>query len=1011
MKKIIAMLLLMAISLSILPVYSSETVTESRQTGFLKAIGVLEKGFSENSEITKGEFTKRVVNLLYPDADFSNLNPNGAFFDVTSDTMHGAYIRAAKNLGIVNGGANNMFHPESKLTTTDAIVIACNALGYSLYAKDMGGYPTGYLTVGVNKGLTKGELLKEDKADGKFVAKLLYNMLFLFPATVENISVDGIKISENRISVLETVYNIKKYDAVLTDNGITSVDGVSIMDEERCTFLDSKTGAVISAYSDSSSIGNHLGCRMDVYILYNEEKGRSEIVNYVLSESCEEYLINADRVVKFDESGIEYEEEKNSSKTTRISFKNSFPPVILNGVLYAGYDLNSIVPEDGFLRVPVNGGAVSLVEIISFNVYGNKINSTARNIVVDTFDLEEGYINCRLSPANSLKIEENDIVKIIDIKDNGLNYLKKDEILSVAQSYEKVNGNTVYLLFPGVEKLEGSISGTAPSDKTVTVGDKDYEVSDSLLNIKKSFFTNIKYNEPASFYMDVTGKIAYTSSNITATKNYVYILASAVRTTDSKTLRVKVLDKEGGITDYAAGAKIKIDGVEYTDHDRAYSALNIGAGGSIYTQGAKKPAILTLNSKGEIRAIDTDKPNMNGGSDINIYSTHSHIKYSNEEVNDKDTLKAGYRNPRVGYVNKGNSYTVDGRFYLNSDTVIFTVPEIDMYGLDKWSNYASMEYAQYKKTPVENVVKMYEGTVSDEYYRIYDLASINPLIAYDIQGYDIDPDTGYAGLVVLRGRNDVHWYGKVSYAASYPMSIFLRTAQVYDEELDRELTKVYYTVDGKTESSALIDKENTFSAFKYLLDGATASENKFSGTAVSPLKQGDVIRIIANDGRISHIERVFKSENLFHTLSSTNYAYIEPTPYNTTLFPFDERTVYSAFTMNYMITTGYVRNVSGSTVKLMLGKQKVDTIDPATPSTYTEQFYDVSNVTPVLITLKVDSSDPTKVIEATDVRQGNISDIITTDEVSQDTDKASLVIIKSTSYNVQTMYIINREVI
>ena len=86
MKKIIAMLLLMAISLSILPVYSSETVTESRQTSFLKAIGVLEKGFSENSEITKGEFTKRVVNLLYPDADFSNLNPNGAFLDVTSDS-------------------------------------------------------------------------------------------------------------------------------------------------------------------------------------------------------------------------------------------------------------------------------------------------------------------------------------------------------------------------------------------------------------------------------------------------------------------------------------------------------------------------------------------------------------------------------------------------------------------------------------------------------------------------------------------------------------------------------------------------------------------------------------------------------------------------------------------------------------------------------------------------------------------------------------------------------------
>lgn len=1009
MKKITALFIIISLFFSMTTVYAKEQGGESKEISFLKTVGVLEQTFKEDGEITKGEFTKRVVNLLYPDVDFGSLDTDGSFFDVDAKTKNGAYIKAAKSLGIVNGNADNLFYPESIISSTDAIVIACNALGYSYYASDLGGYPSGYLAIAVNKGLLKGGLSVSQKADGQFVAKLLYNMLFLFPVKVDNISVDGVQISENRINVLETVYNIKKYDVILTDNGITSVNGISSSDSERCIFTSSKDGSEISAYTLSSTIVNHLGSRMDVYIYYNERNGRSEIINYALNSSCYEYVINADKIVKFDVSGIEFYEDENEIKTTKISFKNTLPPVILNGVLFAGYDIKTIVPSDGFIRVPVNGTDVSLVEVISFNVYDNTKTGKARNIVVDTFDLEEGYINCRLTPSNSLKISDDDTVKIINFNKNGISYLKKDIVISVAQSYEKVNGGYIYLLILSDEIKEGAISGSSSSDKKITVDAKDYEVSDNLLNVKKSFFNNIKYGENATFYLDATGKIAYTSSNVTQTKNYAYILAAAVRTSSEKELHLKVLLKDGEIADYTCSQKLKIDGVSYTDQDLAYSALLSGAGGSSYTQSIKKPVILSLDTKGKVKSIDSDKPNTASGNDINIYSTHSHIKYSNEETLNSETLKAGYRNPRIGSVNIGNSYTVDGRFYINSDTVIFSVPEIDMYGLDKWSSYASMEYAQYKKTPVESQVKMYEGIISDEYYRIYDLASLKSTIAYDIQGYDIDPDTGYAGLVVLRGRNDVYWYGKVPYSATYPMSVFLRTAEVYDEELDRKLTKVYYTTDGKTESSALIDKENTFSAFKFLLDGATASENKFNSTAISPLKEGDIIRVIATDGRIEHIERVFKSENFFHSLSSTNYPYIEATPYNLTLFPFDERTIYTAFTLNYMITAGYVRNVSGQTVKLMLGKTKVDSIDPTAPSTFTEQFYDASTVTPVLITVKTDSNDPNKVIKVLDIKEGNISDIVTTDEAQGDTLKSSLVVIKSSAYNVQTMYIINRE--
>ena len=1006
MKRLIALILVIIVTLSFVPVYAQDTKSESNETQFLKTVGVLEAGFSENSKITKGEFTKRIVNLLYPDVDFSALNAEGAFNDVNESTKDASYIKAAKDLGIVNGNTSNMFYADSNISSVDAVVIACNALGYSIYAKELGGYPTGYMTVASNNQLTKG-LSYMDEIDGLYMAKLLYNVLFLFPAKIESISVDGITISENRINVLETVYNIKKYDAILWDNGVSSVDGVSLGDEERCVFLISSDNTYISAYTGSTDISGHLGSRMNVYIFYDELKGRSEIIKYTIHSVSEEYMINADRIIKFDENGIEFEKEGNSGKTEKISFKNSLPPVLLNGVIYAGYDINALIPDDGFIRVPVNGGDIPLVEIISFNIYANGVKGKARNIVADTLDMEEGYINCRLSPENSLKFEENDTLRYISVGENNLSYLKEGAIVSVAQSYEKVNGGYLYLLAVCNDKVNGAVTGTSVADKKITVGNEELEVSDSILKVKSGFISNIKFNEDAVFYLDSTGKIAYSSSNIRAIKNYAYILASAVRTSADKTLYIKLLDKEGIVDEYIAADKIKINNTDYTDMDRAYTALTKCAAGSSYTQSIKKPVIVTFNSAGKIREIDTDTPNISGSTDINIYSTHSHIKYSNEEISDNNALKAGYRSPRANIVNKGKSYSIDGRFYMNSDTVIFSVPEIDMYGLDVWTDYASNQYGYYKKTPVEKIVKEYEGSIEDKYYRLYDLASFDDRKCYDIQGYDIDPDTGYAGLVVLRGRNDVYWYGKVPYTSGYPMAVFLNKAEAYDEEFDRMVTKVYYTTDGKNKLSATIDTENTLKIYKYLLDGSTASENGF-GINVPALKKGDIVRIITQDGRISHIERVVKADNLFKAFSSIGYPYVEPNPY-TNVFPFDERTSYNSISGNYVVAAGYVRSQSQGNLNVMLGKNTVDSVDTSAPLTYTEQIYNVAAVKPIVITVSVDKNDYNKVKEITKVEQGDYTDIVTTSETGGNTDKASLVIIKSTNYNVETVFIINRE--
>ena len=67
MKRIISILLLLSLLFGMVTVYAENKTEECEETSFLKTIGVLENNFKESMEITKGEFTKRVVSLLYPD--------------------------------------------------------------------------------------------------------------------------------------------------------------------------------------------------------------------------------------------------------------------------------------------------------------------------------------------------------------------------------------------------------------------------------------------------------------------------------------------------------------------------------------------------------------------------------------------------------------------------------------------------------------------------------------------------------------------------------------------------------------------------------------------------------------------------------------------------------------------------------------------------------------------------------------------------------------------------------
>lgn len=998
MKRIVSLVLVMCMITFSPCVFAEQEAKEEKycdEAAFLENLGITGKGFANVEAVTRGDFVKIVVNLLYPDMVFESTK---AFADVDASHKNSAYISAAKSLGIVKGNSNSSFYPDREITVNEAVAVAVNAVGYTLQAEAYGGYPTGYLMCARLNRLTVGTELSSS-ADGVFVSKLLYNMLFMCPNDVESIDSDGIRLTESRENLLERVYGIKKYDGILWDNGITSLSGEENSDTERCVI--NCNGNYIAAFIGKTDIYNHLGNRLNVFIKYNEQSGKSEVVNYSLNRNSDEYIINADRIISINEKGIEYEETRDSEKTNKISFGNEYPVAVLNGVIFGGYTFDKLVPENGFVRVAINSGKASCIEVISFKK--EVTDSVTANIITDSFSKEDGYINCRLSPANTLNFETSDTVRfILNDKITDFSEIGKNTVISVARSEKKKNGGYIYFLAASDETVTGVVESASEDDKTLTVNGNIYEVSDNLLSVKKGFIKNMSFENEITFCMDIMGNIAYAPVGAFAAKNYAFLINSKVKSTYESVLLIKLLTKDGEVKTYENASKIQIDGKEYTDMTKAQEKLVERPEGSRNKADSGRAVIVEFDSEGRIRKIDTDTPNLPNTGEINLYSSHSHIRYSNEEVELKEALKAGYRNPRIGYMHLGKNYTVDARFYINSDTVILAVPGIDMYGLDVWPQYASNNASQYKLTPEEKIVKDYELPIEDKYYRLYDLSSFNSLYAYDIQGYDIDPDTGFAGLVVLRGRTDVYWYGKVPYTNNYPMSVFLRKSEYYDSEMDKNVTRIYYTSDGYTESSATIDTDITYSVYKYMIEGSRASENPY-GADVPALKCGDIIRVVAKDGKIGHLERVFKIDELNSSVASKGYPLIGYAPYSKstiyTTIPYDERNGYAQFTGNYIISVGYIRNASSGNINLMAGKSTVADTNPSDPMTYAEHNYNIGGMIP--ITISINNGE-------TKVRKGDISDIRTVDSVNGDLSEASVVIVKSTAFAPDSVIIVNR---
>ena len=983
----------------------------SMEAGFLKSIGVIDGSFDLTASKTRGEFTKLLALMMFPHVDFSTAgNYEGIpFADVPSTHAYYSYIKACRDINVVNGDNENNFYPDREITMPEAVAMLVNVLGYTVYANAYGGYPSGYYVIAREAGITKGVDLSSEKITGSIMAKLFYNALFADLVSIDSVSNSGIQVEiEKTKNILSERLGILEYDATIIDNGLVSMEGVSISDPERVVLTDVKTSDRITVYTGKADISNHLGCRVKAFIKYNEETGRNEVIYYSLHKNTQEILLNADWVIGVTSGYLEYEPEKDSGKYQKVSFGQQPPFVVLNGVHLVHYNWNELVPEDGFIRAVLNeNNKAEFIEIISFNLYDGQ-KGASRNNVVDLADEDDLFINCRLNPSQNLDLNDKD-ASFRFIMSEGystLRDLNKNDIVSVAQSPKKIDGKAFYYLAVSSATADGVVTSASPAEKEIYVDEEGYEVSNSLLSVKKKFIEQISFDQNATFYLDCTGKIAYTENAATTAKNYAYLIGAQLEDSFGDTLNLKLFTKDGEVLTLEARDSVTVDGVRCKNAEEALTRLKTRPEGAKAVSSLSRPVIVDINSDNMVTRIDTDTPNEPDNGELTFYSSQTHIKYSKNETEDEKALKAGYRSPRAGDTKTTKGVSIEGRFYLTSDTVILNVPDVDVYGFDVWQKYATnKQNANLNRAPEEAMAKLYEMPLKDENYQVMYSNSLSNMINYDIQGYDIDPETGIAGLVILRGRTDTYYYGKVPYAASYPMYIFKKKTQVYDTEKEKIITKIYYTMNGTDEYSATADLDDILCFYRFLIEGCQADATPY-GKAVTPLKEGDMIRVIAQDGKLTHLERVLHLDNLTESYSAPMYPTSSMLLYSSVLYgmygmPFDERLYYAGFTNNYGMAVGYCNSLKGSNLSVLLGSAKVSDVDLGDPTSYIEQIFSITGMQFPLIQIDKEGK--------LEIRTGTLNDIVAVQSNSNNTTGASLIVLKHSDFKADQFFVINDE--
>lgn len=444
MKKIISFILSIAILMSIsVSFVSAQTVVYSDAENFALAVGLVDgENYSSNSYVTRAEYAEMIARLcmLKTQSDsyeewynrvFGKDNKDeqigkvasSVFEDVDPSLEQLEAINIVYSNGYMKGLTETHFGPNYDITFAAVVKVLVHMAGYTPVAERNGGYPGGYISVAGSLGITDGvKAAYNSFVTYKQCCEMFYNiidvkMMDLVYAEGGGKGVLGV-VDE---TFLTAVLNLYRMDAVVEDNGMTSLTGNTQISKNAI-----KIGGIVMDATGCDYARSYLG--KNVAAFYKKVDGIYELV-YAFPVRNSEIVIKAENFISFDGDSFKYYDEKGNEKTTQVSCTN----IIYNNKLRTSYTEDTFkFPYGDITLISTNSGRTYDLVVVRDYMVGKvkKISAESKTIYTDThYTTMTGVKSIDLSGS-----DKKVLIYDVNGKDMEFSEIEKDDILSVLKS-------------------------------------------------------------------------------------------------------------------------------------------------------------------------------------------------------------------------------------------------------------------------------------------------------------------------------------------------------------------------------------------------------------------------------------------------------------------------------------------------------------------------------------------------------------------------------------------------
>jgi len=626
-----------------------------------------EKGnFNPNDTITRAEVTAVIVRMTGLEAAANGAKGATVFTDVAADHWATGYINLAYQSGIINGYGDGTFGPSDPVTHEQAIKMIVAALGYTPKAMHNGGYPSGYLVIASQKGVTTGVSGSAgEPAKRSAVARAVFNAL-----TVEVMKQTGFVKGQEEYSedtdetLLKDALKVDKYQGVVSDTYLSI--GTDSDDDRIIIHVDYVNDENVTDYYETFVEGDVdavslFGQTVVAYAAEDENTGDLTILAIApRSGKNSSVTLDYSQIDSFDENEgvIKYYAKATDTRTVKLELAEG------NALecYYNGREDKNVVLD--WLENPVTG-SVKLIDNDNDDEYEYVLVSqfTSHAVVAD-IDTTTSTLEGKNGDDIDIDIEDENVITRFFAADGSAIEFEDIEVGDVI-SIMKSTDETLVMAYISKDVVEGTITEEKPDsngDNGYTISGKEYRIA---LDGDGTPKISLSVGNEGKFFLNVEGRIVAKDARIGDNGgNYAYMYKAGVTTGVGGTeVEVRYLTIGGEWVTSKLASKVMV----YKDSADGVSVSAYPTG----TATTSDLGICTVTKSGNDYNVDATPQlfmyNLNSSGKINrIY-----VVGNNNQVDDDSIFS---RDASATEANYKESLGKIGNVYFDDDTKVFSVP-------------------------------------------------------------------------------------------------------------------------------------------------------------------------------------------------------------------------------------------------------------------------------------------------------------------------------------------------